>query len=185
MFKKGGTVTPANACPMNDGAAGMLVSTAETAEQFGFKPMGSILGYAYTGVDPAYMGIGPADGAAEGAQAGTGSSTTRLDLVEINEAFAAQVLAWRKDAGRRPWLGLGQDQRQWRRDCARPSGRRVGLTHRGDPVARDEAPQRPLRPATLCVGGGQGARLWSRGLERNQVRAAHGVAATWFLDGLV
>ena len=60
VFKKNGTVTPANACPMNDGAAAMLVTTAERAAELGLKPMARIVSYAYTGVDPAYMGIGPA-----------------------------------------------------------------------------------------------------------------------------
>ena len=60
VFKKNGSVTPANACPMNDGAAALLVMTAERAEKLGLKPMARILGYGFTGVDPAYMGIGPA-----------------------------------------------------------------------------------------------------------------------------
>ena len=69
VFKKGGTVTPANACSTNDGAAAMLVTTAERAEALGLTPVARILGYGFTGVSPAYMGIGPATGAAEGAGA--------------------------------------------------------------------------------------------------------------------
>ncbi len=100
VFKKDGTVTPANACPMNDGAAAMLVTTAERAEKLGLKPMARILGYGYTGVSPAYMGIGPAT-ALPKALARAGLKYDQLDLVELNEAFAAQSLAVGKQDDRR------------------------------------------------------------------------------------
>ena len=92
VFKKGGSVTPANACPMNDGASGMLVMTAERAEKLGLEPMARLRGYGYTGVDPAYMGIGPAKALPKALER-AGLTYDQLDLVEINEAFAAQVLA--------------------------------------------------------------------------------------------
>ena len=159
VFKKGGTVTPANACPMNDGAAGMLLSTAETAEQLGLKPMGRILGFAVTGVDPAYMGLGPAT-ALPKALKRAGLKYDQLDLVEINEAFAAQVLGVAKS--------MQADGHGWDFDKTNVNGGAIALGH---PVGASgsrivvtllhEMKRRNARygAATLCVGGGQGAAV--------------------------
>ncbi len=159
VFKQGGTVTPANACPMNDGAAAMLVTTAERAEQLGLKPMGRIITYAYTGVDPAYMGIGPAY-ALPKALARAGLKYDQLDLVELNEAFAAQSLAVGKQ--------MIADGHGWDWDKTNVNGGAIALGHPvGQSGARivvtllHEMKRRNARygAATLCVGGGQGAAL--------------------------
>jgi acetyl-CoA C-acetyltransferase len=159
VFKKGGTVTPANACPMNDGAAAMLVTTAERAEKLGLKPMARILSYGYTGVSPAYMGIGPAT-ALPKALARAGLKYDQLDLVELNEAFAAQALA--------VGIKMVQDGHGWDWDKTNVNGGAIALGHPvGQSGARlvvtllHEMKRRNARygAATLCVGGGQGAAL--------------------------
>lgn len=159
VFKKDGTVTPANACPMNDGAAAMLVTTAERAEKLGLKPMARILSYAYTGVDPAYMGIGPAT-ALPKALARAGLKYDQLDLVEINEAFAAQVLGVARQ--------MVADGHGWDWEKTNVNGGAIALGHPvGQSGARitvtllHEMKRRNARygAATLCVGGGQGGAL--------------------------
>jgi len=159
VFKKGGTVTPANACPMNDGAAAMLVSTAERAEKLGLQPMARILSYGFAGVSPAYMGIGPAY-ALPKALARAGLKYDQLDLVELNEAFAAQSLAVGKK--------MLADGHGWDWEKTNVNGGAIALGH---PVGQSgarivatllyEMKRRNLRygAATLCVGGGQGAAL--------------------------
>ena len=159
VFKKNGTVTPANACPMNDGAAAMLVTTAEVAAELGLKPVARIVSYAYTGVDPAYMGIGPAT-AVPKALARAGLSYDQIDLVELNEAFAAQSLAV---AARMTQEGHGWD---WEKTNVNggaialghpvgTSGSRIVVTLLHEMVRRGSR----YGLATLCVGGGQGAAL--------------------------
>jgi acetyl-CoA C-acetyltransferase len=159
VFKKDGSVTPANACPMNDGAAAMLVTTAERAEKLGLKPMARILGYGYTGVSPAYMGIGPAT-ALPKALARAGLRYDQLDLVEINEAFAAQALAVS--------IKMTQDGHGWDWEKTNVNGGAIALGHPvGQSGARivvtllHEMKRRGGRygAATLCVGGGQGGAM--------------------------
>jgi acetyl-CoA C-acetyltransferase len=159
VFKKDGSVTPANACPMNDGAAAMLVTSAELAAQLGLKPAARILAYGYTGVSPAYMGIGPAT-ALPKALARAGLEYDQLDLAEINEAFAAQVLA--------VGIKMAQDGHGWDWDKTNVNGGAIALGHPvGQSGARitvtllHEMKRRNSRygAATLCVGGGQGAAL--------------------------
>lgn len=159
VFKKGGTVTPANACPMNDGAAAMIVTTAEKAEKLGLTPEARILGYGYTGVDPAYMGIGPAT-ALPKALARAGLKYDQLDLVELNEAFAAQAIA----VGKR----MVADGHGWDWDKTNVNGGAIALGHPvGQSGARivvtllHEMKRRNARygAATLCVGGGQGGAM--------------------------
>ncbi len=159
VFKKNGSVTPANACPMNDGAAAMLITTAEKAAKLGLKPMGRILGYGFAGVDPAYMGIGPAY-ALPKALARAGLKYDQLDLVELNEAFAAQALA--------VGAQMTQDGHGWNWDRTNVNGGAIALGHPvGQSGARltvtllHELRRRNARygAATLCVGGGQGAAL--------------------------
>ncbi|MCK4471261.1 MAG: thiolase family protein, partial [Anaerolineae bacterium] len=96
VFKKGGTVTPANACGITDGAAAMIVCTAEKAKELGLKPTARIVSYAYAAVDPAYMGIGPAYAMPKALER-AGLSLDDIELIELNEAFAAQVLADAKE----------------------------------------------------------------------------------------
>ena len=92
VFKpEGGTVTAGNACPLNDGAAAALVMSAEKAAELGLKPRAKIIGAVAGGVEPEYMGVGPIP-AVEKLLKRTGMSVGDIDLFEINEAFAAQVL---------------------------------------------------------------------------------------------
>jgi len=92
VFKKDGTVHPGNACGIADSAAVLLVMSEDKAKELGFKPMAYINGYATAGVDPAYMGIAPVP-AIKKLEAKTGDKLKDFDLIELNEAFAAQVLA--------------------------------------------------------------------------------------------
>ncbi|MGH7254188.1 MAG: thiolase family protein [Nitrospirales bacterium] len=92
LFLEDGTVTAGNSCPLNDGAAAALVMSADRAQELGLKPLGRIRGYAFVGVDPARMGIGPAE-ALPIACRRAGIQLEALELIEVNEAFAAQYLA--------------------------------------------------------------------------------------------
>ena len=92
LFKEGGTVTAGNSCPLNDGAAAALVMSGERARELGLKPMGRIRGYAFIGVEPTRMGIGPAE-ALPLALKRANATMDDLELIELNEAFAAQYLA--------------------------------------------------------------------------------------------
>jgi acetyl-CoA C-acetyltransferase len=159
VFKKDGSVTPANACPMNDGAAAMLVTTAERAEKLGLKPLARILGYGYTGVSPACMGIGPAT-ALPKALTRAGLRYDQLDLVELNEAFAAQSLA--------VGIKMARDGHGWDWDKTNVNGGAIALGHPvGQSGARlvvtllHEMKRRSSRfgAATMCVGGGQGGAM--------------------------
>ncbi|MDR0420471.1 MAG: acetyl-CoA C-acetyltransferase, partial [Prevotellaceae bacterium] len=91
-FKTGGTVTAANASGINDGAAALIVMSAEKAAQLGIKPMAKIISYASAGVDPKIMGIGPVY-STQKALSKAGLTINDIDLIEANEAFAAQALA--------------------------------------------------------------------------------------------
>jgi len=92
IFKEGGSVTPGNACGINDGACVMMVMSKEKADALGYKPIGTIRSYAFAGVEPERMGIGPAH-AIPKALKKAGLELSNMQLIEINEAFAAQVLA--------------------------------------------------------------------------------------------
>ncbi|MEW6027347.1 MAG: acetyl-CoA C-acetyltransferase [Planctomycetota bacterium] len=92
VFKKGGTVHPGNACGIADSAAAVLVMSEDKARELGYKPMAYITGYATAGVDPAYMGIAPVP-AIRKLEQKTGQKLADFDLIELNEAFAAQVIA--------------------------------------------------------------------------------------------
>ena len=95
-FKKDGTVTPANSSGINDGAAALIVASESKAGRLGLKPLASVKSYAISGVDPAIMGIGPVT-AMQIALDKAGLSLDEIDLVELNEAFAAQSLAVLRD----------------------------------------------------------------------------------------
>jgi acetyl-CoA C-acetyltransferase len=92
IFKENGTVTPGNACGINDGAAVLMVMSKEKADALGYKPLGYIRSYAFSGVEPERMGIGPAH-AIPKALKKAGLELKDMKLIEINEAFAAQVIA--------------------------------------------------------------------------------------------
>jgi acetyl-CoA C-acetyltransferase len=91
-FKHDGTVTAGNASGVNDAAAAVILMDSKTAEQRGFKPMARLLDYAFAGVDPKYMGIGPVPAIRNLLQK-TRMSISDFDVIEVNEAFAAQALA--------------------------------------------------------------------------------------------
>lgn len=150
-FKKDGTVTAGNACGMSDACAAVVVAAEERAEQIGLRPLARILGYATVGVDPDYMGIGPVPATKEVLRK-VGLSLKDIQLIEINEAFAAQYLACERE------LGLN-------REIANVNGSGISLGH---PVGATgcrlivtlihEMTRRNLNLglATLCAGGGQG-----------------------------
>jgi acetyl-CoA C-acetyltransferase len=157
VFKENGTVTPANSCPISDGAAMCLVMTADKAKELGLQPMGYIRAYAYAGVDPAIMGIGPAYAVPKALKKG-GLKLTDIQLIEINEAFAAQVLAVAKELAKDGWdwekvnvnggaIALGHPV-----GC---SGARIVITLLNEMARRNLS----LGMATECVGGGQGAAI--------------------------
>jgi len=157
VFKEGGTVTPANACPISDGAAACLVMTADKAKELGLEPMAYIRGYAYAGVDPAIMGIGPAY-AVPKALKKAGLKLTDMELIELNEAFAAQVLAVGKELAKDGW--------DWEKvnvnGGAIALGHPVGCTGTRIVVTLLYEMQKrglSLGLATECVGGGQGAAI--------------------------
>jgi acetyl-CoA C-acetyltransferase len=158
IFKRqGGTVTPANACPLSDGAAAVLVMSAEKAASLGLSWRASIRGYAYAGVPPEIMGLGPAYAVPKAlARAGLGLSD--IDLIELNEAFAAQAMA----------VGIELADRGWDWDRVNVHGGAIALGHPvgctgtrflvtllNAMVDRDTL----LGMATACVGGGMGGAM--------------------------
>jgi acetyl-CoA C-acetyltransferase len=90
-FKEGGTVTAGNACPLNDGAAAVLITSRQKADELGLEPLARIVATAYSGNNPEIMGVAPIDAVRKVLKA-TGMSIEDIDFVELNEAFAAQVL---------------------------------------------------------------------------------------------
>jgi acetyl-CoA C-acetyltransferase len=153
-FKKDGTVTAANASGINDGAAAVLVMNTEKAEALGLKPLAVIRGYASAGVEPRIMGMGPVP-ATRKALAKAGLTVDQLDLIEANEAFAAQS------------LGVARELK-WDSAKVNVNGGAIALGHPvGASGARilvtllHEMQKRQSRYglATLCIGGGQGIAL--------------------------
>ncbi len=150
-FRKGGTVTAGNSSPLSDGAAALLVTTPQKAEQLKLKPLARIVASATAGVHPNYMGIGPIP-ATEKVLKRAGLRMQQIDLVELNEAFAAQVLACVKE------LGIDLDK-------LNVNGGAIALGHPlGCSGARimttlvHEMQKRGSRYglATMCIGVGQG-----------------------------
>jgi acetyl-CoA C-acetyltransferase len=98
VFKEGGTVTAGNACPLNDGAAALLIMSAERAKELGMKPRARIVASSVAGLRPEIMGLGPIP-AIEKLLAATKMTMSDIDIVEINEAFAAQIVPCKEDLG--------------------------------------------------------------------------------------
>ena len=154
VFQKDGTVTAGNASGINDGAAAMVLARASAAQKAGLKPKARVLGYAHAGVRPEVMGIGPVP-AVENLLKRTGLSITDFDVIESNEAFAAQALAVNNALGIDP-------------DKVNPNGGAIALGH---PVGATGAiitikalyelerigGSKAL--ITMCIGGGQGIAL--------------------------
>jgi len=153
-FKKDGTVTAGNASGINDGAAALVVMAADKAEELGIKPLARIAGYASAGVDPSIMGIGPVK-AVKKALERANLKLEDIDLIEANEAFAAQSIAVARD--------LGFDMNK-----VNVNGGAIALGH---PVGASgarilitllyEMKKRNVKKglATLCIGGGMGTAL--------------------------
>lgn len=153
-FKKDGSVTAGNASGINDGAAAIVMATAEAAEKAGLKPRARVLGYAHAGVRPEVMGIGPIP-AVQNLLKKTGLSVSDFDVIESNEAFAAQALAVNQE--------LGLDPAK-----VNPNGGAIALGH---PVGATgaiitvkalyelERTGGSKGLITMCIGGGQGIAL--------------------------
>ena len=153
-FARDGSVTAANASGINDGAAGVLLMTAEEAERRGIEPLARIVSYATAGLDPSIMGMGPVH-ASRKALEKAGWKPGDLDLVEANEAFAAQACAVNKDMG-------------WDPEIVNVNGGAIAIGHPiGASGARVlntllfELKRRGAKRglATLCIGGGMGVAL--------------------------
>ena len=153
-FKKDGTVTAGNASSLNDGAAAVLLMSAAKAEQLGLPVLARIKAYANAGVDPAIMGIGPVS-ATRRCLDKAGWTLDQLDLIEANEAFAAQALSVNKELG---WDASKINVNGGAIAIGHPigaSGCRVLVTLLHEMIKRDA--KKGL--ATLCIGGGQGVAL--------------------------
>ena len=153
-FKKDGIVTAANASGINDAGAAVVVMSKEKADELGIKPLCTIKSYASAGVDPSIMGVGPIP-ASQKALAKAGLTIEDIDLVEANEAFAAQSLAVRKDLNLDPEktnvnggaIAIGHP--------IGASGCRILITLIHEMIKRDSK----YGLATLCIGGGMGTSI--------------------------
>ena len=153
-FDKAGGVTAGNASGLNDGAAAVMVMTAKKAAELGLTPLGRIASYATTGLDPAFMGMGPVPASTK-ALARAGWSAQDLDLLEINEAFAAQACAVNNEMG-------------WDTSKVNVNGGAIAIGH---PIGASgcrilvtllhEMQRRGAKKgiASLCIGGGMGVAL--------------------------
>jgi len=153
-FTQDGSVTAANASGLNDGAAATLLMSAEEAERRGIEPLARIVSYATAGLDPAIMGVGPVN-ASRKALEKAGWSVDDLDLVEANEAFAAQACAVNKEMG-------------WDPEIVNVNGGAIAIGH---PIGASgcrvlntllfEMKRRDAKKgiATLCIGGGMGVAM--------------------------
>jgi acetyl-CoA acetyltransferase family protein len=154
VFKKDGTVTAANSSGMNDGAAAVVVASEKAVDDEGLEPLGRILSWAVAGVDPDIMGIGPVP-SSRLALKRAGLSLDDVDLIEINEAFAAQYLACEEE------LGLDREKVNVNGGAVAfghpigASGTRVLLTVLYELKQREKK----YGLASLCIGGGQGIAM--------------------------
>jgi acetyl-CoA C-acetyltransferase len=155
-FKPGGKVTAGNSCPLNDGAAAVIVMSGDRASELGLKPRARILASSVSGVEPEIMGVGPIE-AVRRVLALTGMTIDDVDVMELNEAFAAQVLAVCHDLEVDPFS-----------DKLNPHGGAIALGHPyGMTGARImctllndlETMDRTIGLETMCVGGGQGMAM--------------------------
>ena len=153
-FTKDGSVTAANASGLNDGAAGALLMSAENAEKRGIQPLARIASYATAGLDPSIMGVGPIY-ASRKALEKAGWKAEDLDLVEANEAFAAQACAVNKDMGWNPEIVNVNGGAIAIGHPIGASGARILNTLLHEMVRRDA--KKGL--ATLCIGGGMGVAM--------------------------
>src|SRR6476620_1696413 len=155
-FKPGGKVTAGNACPLNDGAAAVIVMSADRASELGIAPRARILASSVSGVEPEIMGVGPIE-AVRKVLAQAGMTIDDVDVMELNEAFAAQVIPVCREVGVDPFS-----------DKLNPHGGAIALGHPyGMTGARImntllndlETMDRTIGLETMCVGGGQGMAM--------------------------
>lgn len=155
IFSPSGTITAGNACPLNDGASAALVVSGRYAKARGLVPLARVMSTAVTGLSPEIMGLGPIESSRR-AMARAGVAATDLDIVEINEAFAVQVIASARE------LGLDLD------DQVNPFGGSIAIGHPfgatgtrliGTLLNGLRARRQGLGMVTLCVGGGQGMAI--------------------------
>ena len=157
VFKKDGMITPANACPISDAAAALIVMSKEKADDLDLEPVAYIRSYAYAGVPPEIMGIGPTKSVPVALQR-AGLKLTDMDIIELNEAFAAQALA----------CGIEFEKYGFTWDNVNPNGGAIALGHpvgctgarlvvtlMHEMIKQDSS----LGLATACVGGGQGGSI--------------------------
>jgi acetyl-CoA C-acetyltransferase len=154
VFKKDGTVTAGNSCALCDAAAALVVLTKDRAEELGVKPLARIISYAHAGVDPKIMGMGPVP-AVHKALEKAGLKLDDIDLIELNEAFAAQILAVEREL-------------KWDREKVNIHGGAIALGH---PIGATGAKliatlyyamkdrDKNLGLVSLCIGGGQGVAI--------------------------
>ena len=154
VFKKDGTVTAGNSCALCDASAAVLVMKEEKASELGVKPLARIVSYAHAGVDPAVMGIGPVPAVSK-ALTQAGLELKDIDIIELNEAFAAQILAVEKEL-------------KWDRSKVNVHGGAIALGH---PVGATGAKilttliyalksrDKKMGLVSLCIGGGQGVAI--------------------------
>jgi len=151
VFKKDGTVTAGNASGINDGAAGLVLATGDAVRRLGLKPLARLVAYAHAGVEPELMGLGPIPATRKVLEK-AGLNVSDLDVIESNEAFAAQACAVARELGFDP-------------EKVNPNGSGISLGH---PVGATGAIiatkaihelqriQGRYALATMCIGGGQG-----------------------------
>jgi acetyl-CoA C-acetyltransferase len=154
VFRPDGTVTAGNCCPLNDGAAAMVIMSDTKANQLGLAPLARIVSTSVSGLSPEIMGLGPVD-ASRQALARAGLTMADIDLVEINEAFAAQVIASARE------LGVDEDRLNIHGGAiavGHPfgmTGARIASTLINSLQWRDKQ----FGLETMCVGGGQGMAM--------------------------
>ena len=154
VFRPGGTVTAGNACPLNDGAAAVVIMSDTKAKELGIEPLARIVSTGVSALDPEIMGLGPV-GATQQALANAGMSIGDIDVAEINEAFAAQVLPSAEELGidlekLNPHGGSIAVGHPFGMTGARITGTLInGLQHRDGTFGLE----------TMCVGGGQGMAM--------------------------
>jgi acetyl-CoA C-acetyltransferase len=156
VFREGGSVTAGNSCPLNDGAAAVVVMSDTRAQELGIKPLARIVSTGLTALEPEYMGLGPIEASKQALQR-AGMSIGDVDVVELNEAFAAQVIPSAR--------GIGIDPFD---DRFNPHGGAIALGHPfGMTGARIlctllndlQTADKTVGLETMCVGGGQGMAM--------------------------
>lgn len=169
--KQTGTITAGNACPITDGAAMVLLMSREKAQALGYKPVAKIVSYGFAGLEPERMGLGPVYSTPVALKR-AGLTMKDIGLVELNEAFAAQVMACQKafdsHSFAREKLGLSEKIGEVSNDILNPNGGAIALGH---PVGATgtrlvvtlmkEMKHKKVQYglATLCIGGGQGGAM--------------------------